>query len=261
MTRRGVGGLTVEGVDALLGVPGQHRQHHHLTQELLICNAMSRSVALARLGAVAQAQWGLVTSRQARSAGVGAVEITRLVQDDALERVAFGVYRVAGAPSVRLLELRAAWLQLEPAVEAELRDPASGVVSHASAALVYEVGDLEPGRWEFTLPVRRRTRRTDVVLHLAPVADDAVAWVDQLAVTRPPRLVADLLAARHDGDHVARVIVDLLDRGLAGHGELAVAAAPYAAAYGAPRLGAKDFLADLAARVAPTAADMGDRRG
>lgn len=55
--------------------------------------------------------------------------------------------------------------------------------------------------------------------------------MDQLPVTSPPRLIADLLDARHDGEHVAPVAADCVDRGLATGDELASAAAPYAQAY------------------------------
>lgn len=202
-----------------------------LAQDMQICSSCAmatRSAALARLGEIAQAQWGLVTTRQARTVDVTLPELSRLTRDGALERVAFGVYHLAGAPRPRLLELRAAWLQLDPGVEAELRDPASGAVSHASAAAVYEVGDIEPYHYEFTVPARRRTRRADVVLHVAPLREQAVQWVDQLPVTSPPRLIADLLNTSHDGEHVARVAADCVDGGLAVGEELAAAAAPYA---------------------------------
>lgn len=213
---------------------------------------------MARLGELAQAQWGLVTARQARTVDVTLPELSRLTRDGALQRVAFGVYYLSGTPRPRLLGLRAAWLQLEPGVEAEMRDPASGVVSHTSAAAVFQVGDIESYHHEFTVPTRRRTRRADIVLHVAPLPEPEVDWVDQLPVTSPPRLVADLLNTRHDGEHVARVAADCVDRGLATGEELAAAAAPYARAYGYPPDDAQRFLPHLVSRVAP-ATDLGAR--
>lgn len=206
---------------------------------------------MARLGEIAAAQWGLVTSRQAIDAGVRYAELDRLCRDGALDRMAFGVYRVGGAPRVDLLELCVAWLQLEPGVEAEMRGVASGVVSHTSAARVYGVGDFEPDRYEFTTPVRRRTRRHDVKIHTARVDDAEMEWIDQLPVTRPPRILADLLADRQDGDHLAQVIVDTLDRGLASEEELSAAAAPYAAAYGLSGASGMEFIDHLVRRVSP----------
>lgn len=212
---------------------------------------MSRSAALARLGEIAQAQWGLVTARQASTVEVTQPELSRLAADGAVERVAFGVYHMAGVPLPRLLELRVAWLQLQPGVKAEMREPACGVVSHTSAAAMYEVGDLDAERHEFTVPIRRRTRRSDVVLHVAPLPNREVTWVDQLPVASPPRLVADLLRDHHDGEHVARVAADCIHHRLAAEPELAAVAAPYAAAYGFPPREAEGFLAHLTARIAP----------
>ncbi|MFC7217931.1 hypothetical protein ACFQLX_07080 [Streptomyces polyrhachis] len=191
-----------------------------------------RSEAFGRLSEVSQYQWGLVTSRQAMSQEVRRWELHRLVSDGALEAVGFGVYRLAGAPAAEHLAVRIAWLQLAPGKAAEDREVSEGVLSHRSAAVLYGVGDFEPEPHEFTVPVRRRTRRDDVSLHTANLADTEVDWLDQLPVTRPPRLVRDLLADRHDGEHISQVIADLLDRRLATRAQLSRAMAPYAAAYG-----------------------------
>src|SRR5450759_3251811 len=102
---------------------------------------------LSRLRDVAEGQWGLVTLQQARAADVAWRSLTRLVEAGLLERVAHGVYRVRGAPEPDHLELRAAWLQLDPSSPAwqRLDDPDVAVVSHASAASLYGVGDLRAG--------------------------------------------------------------------------------------------------------------------
>ena len=71
--------------------------------------------SLLRIRDLAEGQWGLVTLRQARAAGVGWQSIVRLTDTGLLERVAHGVYRVRGAVEPDHLGLRAAWLQLDPA--------------------------------------------------------------------------------------------------------------------------------------------------
>jgi predicted transcriptional regulator of viral defense system len=119
---------------------------------------MGAAVSLGRLAGLTEAQHGLVTARQAELRGVPRRDLARLAQSGGLERVAYGVYRVAGAPRARLLELRAAWLQLAPGVDVDQRVVAGGVVSHASAATVFGVGLLEPVRHEFTVPGPRRVR-------------------------------------------------------------------------------------------------------
>ncbi|WP_328913405.1 MULTISPECIES: type IV toxin-antitoxin system AbiEi family antitoxin domain-containing protein [unclassified Streptomyces] len=191
-----------------------------------------RGDALGVLSAVAQVQWGLVTARQAVHEGVQRWDLSRLVGDGALEAVGYGVYRVAGAPTSEHLELKVAWLQLAPDVVAEDRTAAQGVVSHASAAALYGVGDFEPEHFEFIVPRRKRTRRPDVVLYTLTLDESDVDWVDQMAVTRPTRMVGDLMRDRHDGEHVGRVLLDLLDKRQATPAQLAAATEPHAAAYG-----------------------------
>ncbi len=106
---------------------------------------MVGSVTLSRIGEAAQDQWGLITRRQAELAGVPQTTMERLTAPGSvLERVAHGVYRMAGAPEPDHLALRAAWLQLEPGVWAWERTPAQGVVSHRSAAALYGLGTCLP---------------------------------------------------------------------------------------------------------------------
>jgi predicted transcriptional regulator of viral defense system len=106
--------------------------------------AMPSTLTLGRLAAIAEDQWGLATRRQAESAGVPQATLTRLIRSGVLERVAHGVYRLAGAPATDHLDLRAAWLQLAPETPSWERSPEQGVVSHRSAAALYGIGDL-PG--------------------------------------------------------------------------------------------------------------------
>jgi predicted transcriptional regulator of viral defense system len=197
---------------------------------------MGTVASLGRLADLAEAQNGLVTSRQADLRGVPRRDLTRLAQSGGLERVAYGVYRVAGAPRPRLLELRAAWLQLAPGLDLDRRTVVDGAVSHASAATVYGVGLLEPVRHEFTVPLprRMRSRRNDVVIHRAALGADEVEWVEEMLVTVPARMVADLAAQSTDGEHLAGVAADLLRQRLIGRGELRSALTPHTDRYGWP---------------------------
>lgn len=197
---------------------------------------MGTVASLGCLADLAEAQNGLVTSRQADLRGVPRRDLTRLAQSGGLERVAYGVYRVAGAPRPRLLELRAAWLQLAPGVDVDRRTVLDGVVSHASAATVYGVGLLEPVRHEFTVPLPRRvrSRRDDVVIHRRELGAGEVEWVEEVLVTVPTRMVADLAAQSMDGEHLAGVVADLLRKRLVSRGDLRSALAPHADRYGWP---------------------------
>jgi predicted transcriptional regulator of viral defense system len=196
---------------------------------------MARYTTLTRLARITEDQWGLVTRRQAECAGISPATVQRLAGESVLERVVQGVYRLAGSPMPDDLELRAAWLQLAPDVPAWERTPRQGVVSHRSAAAVYGLGHLPADRHEFTLPVRRQSRREDVRLHQREVTDSEWISLRGLPVTRPARIAADLLADREDPEAVGHVIADAI-RGVYDYPGIFVdALAPHAAKFGLRR--------------------------
>ncbi len=196
---------------------------------------MARYATLSRLARLAQDQWGLVTRRQAERAGVSPATLQRLASESVLERVAQGVYRLSASPTPDHLELRAAWLQLAPDVPAWERTASEGVVSHRSATALYGLGHLPADRHEFTLPVRRQSRRPDVRLHQREVVDSE--WISRrgLLVTRPARIAADLLADREDPEAVGHVIADAIRAAYDYPGTFADALAPHAAKFGLRR--------------------------
>jgi hypothetical protein len=176
-----------------------------------------------------------VTRRQAERAGVSPATLQRLASESVLERVTQGVYHLAGAPTPDYLELRAAWLQLAPDVLAWKRAPAEGVVSHRSAAAVYGLGHLPADRHEFTLPVRRQSRRPDVRLHHRQVADAEWISLRGLPVTRPSRIASDLLSDREDPEAVAHVVADAIRSVFDYPGTFPDTLAPHAAKFGLRR--------------------------
>jgi len=176
-----------------------------------------------------------VTRRQAERAGVSPATLQRLASESVLERVAQGVYHLAGAPTPDHLALRATWLQLAPDVLAWKRTPAEGVVSHRSAAAVYGLGHLPADRHEFTLPARRQSRRPDVRLHHRRVADGEWISLRGLPVTRPARIAADLLSDRDDPEAVAQIVADAIRGAYDFPGTFADALAPHATKFGLRR--------------------------
>ncbi len=74
---------------------------------------------------LAAAQWGLITTSQAQSTGVNRTTLNRLTVAGVLVHLAHGVYALRTATGDDLLQLRAAWLTLEPARPAadRLADP------------------------------------------------------------------------------------------------------------------------------------------
>lgn len=191
---------------------------------------------LPRLQEFAQEQWGLVTRRQARDAGIGSTTLERLAAPGGtLERVATGAYRLVVAPIPDYLDLRAAWLQLAPSVPAWERTADEGVVSHRSAAVVYGLGHLPADRHEFTMPKRKQTRRPDVRIHIRTLEDQEWISLRGLPVTRPSRIASDLLREHEDPEAVAQLIADAIRPVYDYPGTFADSLAPHAARFGLRR--------------------------
>lgn len=196
---------------------------------------MARYSTLRRLSAIAEDQWGLVTRRQAELAGVSPATLQRLASEDILQRVAQGVYQLAGSPAPEHRALKAAWLQLAPETPAWERTPEQGVISHRSAAAVYGLSHLPADRHDFTLPTRRQSRRSDVRLHQRPLRQGEWISLSGLPVTRPARIAADLLDDKEDPEAVAHVVADALRAVYDYPGIIAEAVARHAARFGLRR--------------------------
>lgn len=176
--------------------------------------SVARRTTISRLAPIAAEQWGLFTRSQAERAGIPHATFDRLVaNDDLVERVAHGVYRLKLAPTPDHLALRAAWLQLAPDTPAWERQPQQGVVSHRSAAAVYRLGDLPADRHDFMLPTRRQSRRSDVRICRRPLWDGEWIWLRGLPVTRPSRIADDLLRDGEGPDAVAQITADAIRAG------------------------------------------------
>lgn len=190
---------------------------------------------LAELGS---GQWGLLTAVQAQRRGVNRPRLGRLVEAGVLVRLTHGVYALRGSMAAGPVELRAAWLALDPTRPAadRIADGAAGaVVSHASAAVLHGLGDLDADRHEFTAPVRKQTRRAELRLHRGRLADDEVTLHEGLPVTTVARTIVDLVAAGHDGGHVAGVLASAVRARRVDPAALAPLLAPHAARFGLPR--------------------------
>lgn len=206
-----------------------------LKRKLWVMNRLGWRKTVAEL---ATGQWGLFTTPQARQLGAPYSRLTDSVITGALTRIAYGVYRITGAPIHPHEELRAAWLALDPHRSAAERlaclDP-GGVVSHRSAAWVHELGDIDADVKEFTVQARRRTRRPDHRFHVGHVAPGEWIRVDGLPVTSPLRTIADLAADRLDGGHLAGILCATLETGRATIVDVENTLKPHSRRYGLRR--------------------------
>ena len=189
------------------------------------------------LAEIAASQWGLVTTAQARATGATPQDMARLSHQGRLERLSHGVYRVSGTPPSPLDDLRAAWLTLDPARTADQRlfDQPPAVISHRSAALIHNLGDLDADISEFTTSIRKQTRRPDIRIHQAAIGPDEWTIIDGLPVTTIPRTITDLARQHLDGGHLAGIVRDALIKHQTDPAKLASRLSPYAHRYGTPR--------------------------
>jgi hypothetical protein len=213
---------------------------------------MMRVEAQAILGGLAADQYGLVTSAQAGARGVDGVTLLRLRDAGLLELVGRGVYQVTGAVTPTHLEMRVAWLRLDPARPAWERDglgARDGVVSHRSACVVHGLGDIPAPTVELTIAHRMTTREPRVVLHLRSggLHRRDTEIVDGLPVTTAERTIVDLLRDGADAGHIGGVIADAEHRGLVDLDALAGRAAPLAERYGMAGASGTELIASLTA--------------
>lgn len=196
---------------------------------------MDRSQQLAVLSGAAADQWGLVTAAQAKELGLNAVQLLRLAEAGLLENISRGVYLLPASGTPRHVEIKAAWLRLQPK-EFVWNRPAghldSGVISHASACQLHELGDIPAPDVEITVPRRRTTAEPFVRLRTAVLDSVEITLVDGLPVTTATRTITDLLQAKADGGHIGGVIAEAARRDLINQDDLAERVQAYARKYG-----------------------------
>ncbi len=194
---------------------------------------MPQYPTLSLLTEMAEEQWGLITRQQAIRLGVAQRTLVRLTAPEAiLQKIAHGVYRLRGAPPPDHQDLRAAWLQLAPAIPVWERVESQGVASHRSAADMYGIGHLTEDRHAFTIAARHQTRRPDVRLHRRKLNDTEWIILRGLPVTRPSRIASDLLYDNEDPSGVAQIICDSLRNVFDYPSTIAEALEPHASKFG-----------------------------
>lgn len=163
---------------------------------------------IAKLGAIAAERWGMVTTAQAAEVGVTRKTLSKLTASGALERLAQGVYRMAGAP-VAMLEIdviRVHWLALG--------GKASIVAAGKSAAALHNIGDWFPGVSEFVASARRTTRIDDIRIRIRTLEREDTVFVDGVPSMTVERTIADLVESREDLSLVSDAVIHAIQRGI-----------------------------------------------
>lgn len=164
---------------------------------------------LARLGAIAERRWGLVTTAQAEDAGVSRKQLVRMASSGAMERVAHGVYRMAGAPPQDHEAIYASWLALGGATAPRTDTGVAPIVAAGiTAAVVHEIGDFFLDGFDFIVPSRKGTRRSGVRLRIRQLTSGEVLPVEGLPTLTVERTIADLVDLGTDLSLVAGAVRD-----------------------------------------------------
>lgn len=88
-----------------------------------------------------------------------------------------------------------------------------GVISHATALAVHDVGEFESPRVHLTVPPGFRMRDGALILHKTPLADADVEAGPGFPVTTLVRSLIDVAADHADEDQLARAVDEGLARG------------------------------------------------
>jgi len=147
------------------------------------------------LVAIAEENDGLLTSRQARNAGIRDSVLARLAQRGRLERAARGVYRIAHFPQSRFSQYREALLWAEANHGPEEPDVA---LSHETALALFGFSDANPSLVHITVPKTARLRRERpkwIAVHRGDLGPLDVTLHEGLTVTTIARTITDVLNA------------------------------------------------------------------
>jgi very-short-patch-repair endonuclease len=143
----------------------------------------------AKIAAIADAQHGVFSRQEALGAGFSARQIQFRVTTRVWEVVFRGVYRIVGAPST---------LQ-QSAMAAALYAGDGALISHGTAALLWEIEGARSKGVELWVPSGRRTALDGLVLHRGTRLDRADrALLGSIPITTPARTLIDVSARMED---------------------------------------------------------------
>ena len=162
------------------------------------------------LFAQAIGQGGYFTAKQAHEAGYGYGHLEYHTSVRNFERVEHGLYRLPSVPPGEhddLIRL-SLWSRNQ-------KDEPQAVVSHDSALVLHDLGELLPEKIHLTVPPGfRKHSPPECVLHQAVLAPEEIeAWAG-FRVTTPTRTLLDAAAGNLGQEQLAKAVSDALSRGL-----------------------------------------------
>jgi predicted nucleotidyltransferase len=163
------------------------------------------------LFAVAESQQGYFTSADAKSLGYDYPLQFFHVKQGNWVRVDHGIYRLKKFPAARHEDLMRWWLWSRK----------KAVLSHETAAALYDLGDLLPAKIHLTVPRDFRKKPTkSLVLHRAHFSKADIQKRYDLPLTKPLRTILDLARSHLDDERLTAVTQDAIQKGLLNRREL-----------------------------------------
>jgi hypothetical protein len=164
----------------------------------LLLESADRSIA-----AIARTQYGLIATRQARTAGLQQHHLKQRVASGQLVAVRRGVLRVAGTP--------ACWEQ--SALGAVLAGGEDTLLSHGAAARGWRANRFAHALVEIVEPRRCSSALSDIRCHHSVVVQVDRRTVRGLPLTSPERTLCDL-SGRMNADQLGRLADEWIRRHL-----------------------------------------------
>jgi predicted nucleotidyltransferase len=160
---------------------------------------------------IAENQQGYFTSADAKKLGYDYPHHHFHVKQRNWIRIDRGVYRLSRFPIAPHEDLIRWWLWSRK----------KGVLSHETAAALYDLGDLLPAKIHMTVPVSfRKSPTKSLALHKAALSGFEIEKRDGLPVTKPLRTILDLARSHLDDERLEAVARDAILKGIASRREI-----------------------------------------
>jgi predicted transcriptional regulator of viral defense system len=173
---------------------------------------MSRSVreSAQDLFALAYAQGGYFTTKQAKEVGYGYTHLDYHESVGNFERVGHGLYRLPKIPPGEFDDL----IQLS-LWSRNQKDTPQAVVSHQSALVLHELSELLPAAIHLTVPPTfRKPAPRGCVLHKAKLATNEIENRVGFRVTTPLRTLLDVSCGSVSLEQFVKAVEEALARGM-----------------------------------------------
>lgn len=153
-----------------------------------------------KLAELASDQYGYVTQSDARELDIERSALVKMAHRGAIEHVSYGLYRVKLFPRT----------QFDPYMEAVLW-PAGvrGVISHASALVLYELSNVNPSKIHMCVPSSHRPRRAiprEYEVHRENLDPDEVSKYEGIPIVTAEKAIVQAHSAALGPELVGQAI-------------------------------------------------------